>query len=200
MEGLVTKDFLCETCGMLNSKLFFSSTRITQCYSCGQLTNINEIKTSKDKIPIKTNFIEKKGNLTRREHQEEVRQGMFNLQFENEHYNPNSTLSQRLNNNFTVEYDEEEFMERLLDNLMRMRQNSPNPFEPQEKKNQQEELKAFQMKKKSNTMNDNCCICLLEMKFKEKCSSLKCKHTFHYDCIKKWLNTKSICPFCRTEV
>jgi len=43
-----------------------------------------------------------------------------------------------------------------------------------------------------------CCICILSIK-KKDLGFLKCKHYFHIDCIKKWLEKKQDCPICRKE-
>ena len=50
--------------------------------------------------------------------------------------------------------------------------------------------------KKSSIHNDNdCAICLFEIKNKQK---LKCNHVFCYECIIKWKNTgHTDCPLCR---
>ena len=47
---------------------------------------------------------------------------------------------------------------------------------------------------------DECCICLSEIKSKQKIQKLlKCKHYFHKKCIDKWFITsqKIICPICK---
>lgn len=31
----------------------------------------------------------------------------------------------------------------------------------------------------------------------DKVRILSCKHAYHFDCIEKWLNVKTICPLCR---
>ena len=46
--------------------------------------------------------------------------------------------------------------------------------------------------------NDDCCICMDNITndgFKTKC-----KHGFHRNCLKKWLQNDSRCPLCRTEI
>ncbi|XP_026276061.1 E3 ubiquitin-protein ligase TTC3 isoform X3 [Frankliniella occidentalis] len=45
---------------------------------------------------------------------------------------------------------------------------------------------------------DECCICMTSMSAKEV-YSLECKHSFHKDCIRKWLLQDSVCPNCRTH-
>ncbi|ESO11559.1 hypothetical protein HELRODRAFT_71299 [Helobdella robusta] len=48
---------------------------------------------------------------------------------------------------------------------------------------------------------DNCCrICLEDFQNKSFVSELKCRHSFHFDCIKEWFNGKSSCPTCRSEI
>lgn len=41
-----------------------------------------------------------------------------------------------------------------------------------------------------------CCICTLSFNIKDV-STLKCGHTFHNDCIKRWINSSKTCPNCR---
>ncbi|GLJ09585.1 hypothetical protein SUGI_0112380 [Cryptomeria japonica] len=43
-----------------------------------------------------------------------------------------------------------------------------------------------------------CAVCLCEFEEREKGRTLPaCKHSFHVDCIDKWLNSHSTCPICR---
>ncbi|XP_004502459.1 uncharacterized protein [Cicer arietinum] len=46
-----------------------------------------------------------------------------------------------------------------------------------------------------------CSVCLSEFEEGEKVRSLKCKHTFHKDCLDKWLQDYlATCPLCRNKV
>ncbi|ORX71810.1 hypothetical protein DL89DRAFT_265526 [Linderina pennispora] len=48
---------------------------------------------------------------------------------------------------------------------------------------------------------DPCAICLAEIAYQEVMMELPCRHRFHYDCIRKWLTTKSEqCPLCKGSV
>ena len=44
---------------------------------------------------------------------------------------------------------------------------------------------------------DVCGICQDEMKCEDDVRALGCKHSFHCECIFKWLNKKMVCPLCR---
>lgn len=45
-----------------------------------------------------------------------------------------------------------------------------------------------------------CAICLQNIKKRQICIKLKCKHTYHIDCITKWKGHKKNCPECRTII
>lgn len=47
---------------------------------------------------------------------------------------------------------------------------------------------------------ENCSICFIEYKEKEKLKKLNCKHMFHPICIDKWLENEKKCPLCKEEV
>ena len=49
-------------------------------------------------------------------------------------------------------------------------------------------------------VNIECCICYTEYNTDETVSSLRCKHTFHSECINTWLKSSETCPICRTNV
>ncbi|VAH73277.1 unnamed protein product [Triticum turgidum subsp. durum] len=43
-----------------------------------------------------------------------------------------------------------------------------------------------------------CLVCLEEYKNNDLLGILKCRHDFHTDCIKKWLQVKNACPVCKS--
>lgn len=43
----------------------------------------------------------------------------------------------------------------------------------------------------------NCSICLEQFTEDARYTSLQCSHTFHKDCIDKWLENNETCPICR---
>lgn len=51
-----------------------------------------------------------------------------------------------------------------------------------------------------NCTTDNCPICLDPMAVVNENYKLNCNHTFHKECLQRWLETKNICPMCRTNV
>jgi hypothetical protein len=42
-----------------------------------------------------------------------------------------------------------------------------------------------------------CSICLENLKKNEKCIEFECKHIYHKNCIKEWLQNHKNCPNCR---
>jgi len=52
---------------------------------------------------------------------------------------------------------------------------------------------------KVNNKDEYCSICL-QTKNKGDIRMIRCTHSYHYDCINKWLNVKPICPDCRTSI
>lgn len=52
----------------------------------------------------------------------------------------------------------------------------------------------------SSNGNDCCRICLCEYKEGEKIRTLTCLHSYHKDCIDKWLKSQAVCPVCRENI
>ena len=46
----------------------------------------------------------------------------------------------------------------------------------------------------------HCSICLDHIESNHVIYTSKCEHTFHFNCIKKWLETDCTCPLCRNEL
>ncbi|KAF7840003.1 putative E3 ubiquitin-protein ligase XERICO [Senna tora] len=47
----------------------------------------------------------------------------------------------------------------------------------------------------------DCRVCLSELKEGQRVRNLKCKHTFHKDCLDKWLQQYwATCPLCRNQI
>lgn len=57
-------------------------------------------------------------------------------------------------------------------------------------------------KKKNNSEQEACCICVMEFGSTEVVKITPCNHFFHNDCLFQWIDTKinePDCPFCRTK-
>ena len=53
----------------------------------------------------------------------------------------------------------------------------------------------------SETLKDDCSICLDHAEKDEEITFLECSHIFHKNCIYKWLCETSVsCPVCRTDI
>ncbi|MBA0610169.1 hypothetical protein Godav_011049 [Gossypium davidsonii] len=47
---------------------------------------------------------------------------------------------------------------------------------------------------------EDCMVCLEELEVGFYASRMPCSHTFHGDCIEKWLKQSHYCPICRFEM
>lgn len=61
-------------------------------------------------------------------------------------------------------------------------------------------LPIYIYKQNINGTGTECAVCLSMLEEEEMARLLpNCKHTFHAECIDKWLSSQSTCPICRTE-
>lgn len=61
------------------------------------------------------------------------------------------------------------------------------------------ELNSLGAKAYNLEEENDCSICLSELKMHEMFIHLQCRHLFHEKCIKDWLKTKNQCPICKKE-
>ena len=63
-------------------------------------------------------------------------------------------------------------------------------------------IPVFTVKKKIKSKEDNirCTICLSEFEIGEKKSTLPCMHSFHCNCIERWIKKKNYCPICKFTI
>ncbi|KAJ4715643.1 RING/U-box superfamily protein [Melia azedarach] len=60
---------------------------------------------------------------------------------------------------------------------------------------------SYKKKLKKPSESAECAVCLSDFEDGDKVRNLKCKHTFHRDCLDKWLQQYlATCPICRTKV
>ncbi|GJJ69477.1 hypothetical protein EMPS_01823 [Entomortierella parvispora] len=52
----------------------------------------------------------------------------------------------------------------------------------------------------SESLDENCTICLDAYQTTDRLRPLPCKHAFHVECIDTWLRSNAQCPICRQEV
>ena len=45
-----------------------------------------------------------------------------------------------------------------------------------------------------------CKICLTDFDDDDRLRALPCTHSFHQQCIDKWLETKAECPICKLQI
>ena len=58
-------------------------------------------------------------------------------------------------------------------------------------------LKITGFSKEKEGMGEICVICNEEYKVGEMIATMECKHSYHEDCIMKWLPQNDTCPICR---
>ncbi|GFR40161.1 hypothetical protein Agub_g718 [Astrephomene gubernaculifera] len=47
---------------------------------------------------------------------------------------------------------------------------------------------------------DRCCICQLEFEDDDEATPLPCRHCYHSDCVRQWLQQSKACPVCGKEL
>ena len=60
-------------------------------------------------------------------------------------------------------------------------------------------IPKFKYKKRTG-IDEQCTVCLNNLKANENVRSLPCQHIFHCDCIDEWLMRKAACPVCREDI
>lgn len=71
---------------------------------------------------------------------------------------------------------------------------------PPASKRELSRLKKFKINKDHIASNLECTVCTEKYRLQELCHLLPCKHFFHQDCIKPWLQLHNTCPVCRYEL
>ena len=63
-------------------------------------------------------------------------------------------------------------------------------------------IPVFTVKEKNKTDEDmnKCTICLTDFEIGDKKSTLPCLHSFHSNCIEKWIKKKKYCPICKFQI
>ena len=65
-----------------------------------------------------------------------------------------------------------------------------------ENNNNKNEEKIDYIIVKKDFENNECIICLDDMKIGDNIKILKCGHIYHHKCINDWFNVKKECPIC----
>ena len=61
-------------------------------------------------------------------------------------------------------------------------------------------IPIIKIRSNDNLLLDECPICLERYNKNDKIINLKCRHTFHQECIIKWLKNNNSCPQCRENI
>ncbi|XP_048542926.1 E3 ubiquitin ligase BIG BROTHER-related-like [Triticum urartu] len=59
---------------------------------------------------------------------------------------------------------------------------------------------TYQAEDNQDSNMEQCVICRVEFEESESLVALPCKHSYHSDCIKQWLQLNKVCPMCSAEV
>lgn len=79
------------------------------------------------------------------------------------------------------------------------------PYSTRYESYQREEIndkifKCTMSKEDCKMENPICCICQEEIKSGEETSKIPCKHLFHSNCCKSWVDINPTCPICRSNI
>ena len=66
----------------------------------------------------------------------------------------------------------------------------------------EEEIKSLKHDKyiKGKYLEDKCIICQYNFEELESIVALPCKHSFHFNCLKPWIDKQHYCPLCKTNI
>ena len=102
-----------------------------------------------------------------------------------------------------LNYNEDNHLENIINYLMA---NDPNQYgNPPASKKAVESLESLEINEtiyldlKKNGLIE-CSVCKEEFTLIEKVKKLPCKHYFHEDCLRPWLEQRNSCPTCRHEL
>ncbi|XP_037459410.1 E3 ubiquitin ligase BIG BROTHER-related-like [Triticum dicoccoides] len=59
---------------------------------------------------------------------------------------------------------------------------------------------TYQAEDNQDSNMEQCVICRVEFEEGESLVALPCKHSYHSDCMKQWLQLNKVCPMCSAEV
>lgn len=85
-------------------------------------------------------------------------------------------------------------LDRVISELMEQHQgNAPPPAPPEILNN----LPKIKVDAQRVIEGEDCTVCKEELNIDEEVAQLPCKHVYHEECIKRWLETRDTCPVCR---
>ena len=87
------------------------------------------------------------------------------------------------------------FIYNYFNNLSKKKDNIKEK-EVKEVKEEKQEKQFLEFKILGNFENNECIICLDNMKKDDDIIIIKCGHKYHKTCLMKWFNKKKICPEC----
>ena len=95
----------------------------------------------------------------------------------------------------------DEAMDRIVSRLMEQNQQGTAPGPASSEAIQQlPRIKVAQAMLDESTGTADCPVCLVDVEVGEDVAELPCKHWFHFDCVKAWLQEHDTCPTCRRGI
>mmetsp|Transcript_2676 Transcript_2676/g.2322 ORF Transcript_2676/g.2322 Transcript_2676/m.2322 type:complete len:109 (+) Transcript_2676:387-713(+) len=89
----------------------------------------------------------------------------------------------------------QEEYDRIVEEFIR---NDPNQYgKPPASEEDINKLKEFEWE---NCKEGSCAVCQDDYMGGDKVIELPCKHTYHKDCVSKWLKMHDSCPNCRCSI
>lgn len=88
-------------------------------------------------------------------------------------------------------------LDRVISGLMEQHQGNAPPPAPREVIESLPKIKVDQAMVADGA---DCAVCKEDLILEEEVANLPCKHKYHFECVKKWLEAHDTCPICRHPV
>ena len=160
----------------------------------------NGIKTVKDNISKLNESIKQKN-----ENIEKIKKEIDDMRKVNEDLdNKINNLTEELDDvdefelNESIGFDQPNVDEMTYEQLLELEEQMgsvSNGLNEEEVKNLKHEKKI-----KNKYLEDKCIICQYNFIELESIVSLPCKHCFHFNCLKPWIDKQHYCPLCKTNI